>query len=139
MTVSTTGITSPTPHAQQSFYPFLFPYCPSAIEDFQLGIKTSNSLAAMHFEGVVSISCKLRVTVGDLGVALIDGALETNRITNHNEADLERVPNCAFTSLPLLKAGLLEIPINDKERSLLEKKQLSPNADYPSLEQFRVW
>lgn len=82
----------------------------------------------MLFDGVGSISCKLRVTVGDLGVASIDGALENNRIINRNATDLKHIPNCAFTSLPLLKAGILEIPINDKDKVPFGKETATPEC-----------
>lgn len=62
--------------------------------------------------------------MGDLGVALI----ETNRITNHSAADVEQVPNCAFISLPLLKAGLLEIPINGKTEVSFGKEAAIPEC-----------
>lgn len=65
--------------------------------------------------------------MGDLGVALMEGVLETNRITNHSAAaDVEQVPNYAFISLPLLKAGLLEIPINGKTEVSFGKEAAIP-------------
>lgn len=42
--------------------------------------------------------------------------LENNGLLNLGTADLQHIPNRAFTSLPRLKADSLEIPINDKDK-----------------------
>lgn len=79
---------SPAPDAQQPYYLFisLLSRCKRGLP--ALAYKAAVPSVAMLVDGVGSVSCKFRVTVGDLGVALIDGALENNGITNRNATDL---------------------------------------------------
>lgn len=114
------------------FYPFLFPCCSSAIEDFQLSIESSHFLCGHAFWGSRFHWLQMKGDCGWLGSGIT--ALETNRITHHSAADPEHVPNCAFTSPPLLKAGLLEIPINDKDEVSFGKVAAIPECRLAQLE-----